>query len=193
VAQVAAVIGREFSFDLLAAVIPPADESLEAALIRLIEAGLILPHGAIPRLRYTFRHALIRDVAYSTLLRDRRRQLHAQVAEALEHRPEQAESAPELLAQHYTLAGLNEPAVRHLLAAGKRALRTSAYREAASHLKKGVELLEYLPEGTLRRQLRAELKAALALVRDASRGYGHMFQSVFAGWRSPGSPFEWHG
>jgi predicted ATPase len=190
VAQVAAVIGREFSFDLLAAVIPSSNGSLEAALVRLVEAGLISPHGAIPRLRYTFKHALIRDVAYSTLLRDRRRQVHAQVAEALEHFPEQVESVPELLAQHYTLAGMTEPAVRHLLRAGQRAFRSSAYREAASHLRKGIELLEGLPEGALRKRLQADLKATLALVRDASRGYGHMFQSAFAGWRNPGSPFE---
>jgi class 3 adenylate cyclase len=192
VAQVAAVIGREFSFDLLAAVITPANGSLEDALIRLADAGLISPQGAIPRSRYAFRHALIRDVAYSTLLRDRRRQLHAQVAEALEQVPEQVGSVPELLAQHYTLAGLTEPAVRHLLAAGQRALRASAYREAALHLRKGIELLESLPEGALRKRLQAELKATLALVRDSSKGYGHAFQSAFAGWRNPRSPFEGH-
>jgi predicted ATPase len=187
---VAAVIGREFSFDLLAAVITTANGTLEDALIRLTEAGLILPHGAIPRSHYAFRHALIRDVAYSTLLRDRRRQLHAQVAEALEQIPGQAESVPELLAQHYALAGLTEPAVRHLLAAGQRALRASAYREAALHLRKGIELLESLPEGATRKRLQADLKATLALARDGSKGYGHIFQSAFAGWRNPGSPFE---
>jgi class 3 adenylate cyclase len=190
VAQVAAVIGREFSFDLIAAVIPSSNGSLEAALVRLVEAGLISPRGSSPRLQYTFKHALIRDVAYSTLLRDRRRRLHAQVAEALEHSPEQVESVPELLAQHYALAGMTEPAVRHFLAAAKRAYRASAFREAASHLRRGIELLEHLPEGALRKRLQMDLKATLALVRDASKGYGHMLQSVFASWRNPGSPFE---
>jgi predicted ATPase len=118
------------------------------------------------------------------LLRDKRRQLHAQIAKALhQHFPDQAEAVPELLAQHYMFAGLVEPAVRHLLVAARRAFRASAYHEATSHLRKGLDLIERLPEGSARTRFRIDLKATLSLVRDASRGYGHMFQPVFTTWR----------
>ncbi|HYZ23423.1 MAG TPA: AAA family ATPase, partial [Rhodopila sp.] len=182
VAQIAAVIGREFSFDLLTAVAGGPEAALEGALVRLVEAGLVSPHGTTPRADYAFRHSLIRDVAYSMQLRDRRRQLHAQVAETMrQHFPDQA--APELLARHYMLAGLIGPAVRYLLLAAQRAFTASAYHEATNHLRKGFELIEHLPEGPLRTRFQLDLKATLSLVRDASRGYGHMFQPVFTTWR----------
>ena len=133
---------------------------------------------------YAFNHMLIRDVAYSMLLRDRRRQLHERVAGGLRrHCMEQGDAAPELLAHHYALAGLIEPAVRYWLLAGRRALRMSAYREADRHLRKGIALLDRIPEGDRRAHLASELKSALNMVHDAAKGYGHAFQSVFAAWR----------
>jgi class 3 adenylate cyclase len=183
VAQIGAVIGREFYFDLLMAVAPLTETALVDALARLTEAELIFPYGATLRTGYAFKHTMIRDVAYSTLLRDRRQQLHAKIAEMLrQHFPEQVDSAPELLAQHYTLAGLIEPAVRHWLAAGQRAFRASAHQEAVSHLRKGTELLERLPQGALRARLTVDLRANLGLVRSAAKGYSHTFQSVFDAW-----------
>jgi len=189
VMQVAAVIGREFSFEILAAVSNMAEGALLDALAGLCEAGLITPTGADVQVGYAFRHALIRDVAHSMLLRNQRRQLHGRVADALQRRSNEGreESAPEILAHHYTLAEMFEPAVRHWLAAGLRAFRMAAYREADSHLHKGLKLLERLPEGGPRARLSLELRAAVGLVRDGSKGYGHAFQSTFAAWRGGGT------
>jgi predicted ATPase len=184
VIRVAAVIGHEFTFEILAAVSNVAEGALLDALACLCRAGLIVPTRADAQQGYAFRHALIRDVAHSMLLRDRRRQLHETVADVLQRRSiEGQESAPEILAHHYTLAEMNEPAVRHWLAAGLRAFWVAAYREADSHLRRGLKLLERLPEGGPRARLSAELHAAVGLVRDGAKGYGHAFQSTFAVWR----------
>jgi predicted ATPase len=96
---------------------------------------------------------------------------------------EQGDAVPELLARHYALAGLIEPAVRYWLLAGRRAFRIAAYREADRHLQKGIALLDRIPEGGRRAHLASELKSALSLVHDAAKGYGYPFQSVFAAWR----------
>ncbi len=188
VIQLAAVIGREFTFEKLAAVSNVAEGALADALAGLCEAGLISPTGADAQVGYAFRHALIRDVAHSMLLRDQRRQLHGRVADVLQRRSDEGreETAPEILAHHYTLAEMIEPAVRHWLAAGLRAFRMAAHREADSHLCRGLKLLERLPEGVPRARLGLELKAAAGLVRDGSNGYGHAFQSTFAAWRGAG-------
>jgi predicted ATPase len=187
VIQVAAVIGREFTFEILAAVANVAEGALLDSLAGLCEAGLIvLTHAGVQQ-GYAFRHALIRDVAHSMLLRDRRRQLHGLVADVLQRRANEGlESAPEILAHHYALAEMIEPAVRHWLAAGLRAFRVAAYREADSHLRRGLKLLERLPEGGPRARLSLELQAAVGLVRDGAKGYGHAFQSTFAVWQGGG-------
>jgi predicted ATPase len=187
VIQVAAVIGREFTFEILAAVANVAEGALLDSLAGLCEAGLIvLTHAGVQQ-GYAFRHALIRDVAHSMLLRDRRRQLHGIVADVLQRRANEGlESAPEILAHHYALAEMIEPAVRHWLAAGLRAFRVAAYREADSHLRRGLKLLERLPEGGPRARLSLELQAAVGLVRDGAKGYGHAFQSTFAVWQGGG-------
>ena len=113
VAQIGAAIGREFSHALLAAVIPKPEADLRSALDRLIEAGLLFRQGVPPHATYLFKHALVQDAAYGTLLREPRRALHARIAETLEGQfAEIAESQPELLARHCTEAGLIEKAVR---------------------------------------------------------------------------------
>jgi class 3 adenylate cyclase len=187
VVQAAAVIGREFPLELLAGVTRLSEQPLLDALAKLSEARLMCRSSSALSESYAFSHMLIRDVAYSMLLRDRRRQLHHRVAEVLRGRcKEQGDAAPELLAHHYALAGLIEPAVRYWLLAGRRAFRMAAYREADRHLRKGIALLDRIPEGGRRAHFASELKSALSLVRDAAKGYGHPFQSVFAAWRGGG-------
>jgi class 3 adenylate cyclase len=184
VVQAAAVIGREFTLELLAGVTRLSERPLMDALAKLCEARLMCRSASAWPESYAFNHMLIRDVAYSMLLRDRRRRLHQRVAEVLRGRcMEQGDAAPELLAHHYALSGLIEPAVRYWLLAGRRAFRMATYREADRHLRKGIELLDQIPEGVRRAHLAAELKSTLSLVRDATKGYGHAFQSVFAAWR----------
>ena len=115
--------------------------------------------------------------------------MHQRIAEVLGGRyMEQNDAPPELLAHHYALAGLVEPAVRYWLLAGRRAFRMAAYREADRHVRKGIALLDRIPEGFRRTHLASELKSALSLVRDGARGYGHAFQSVFAAWRGSDNP-----
>lgn len=146
VAQVGAAIGREFSYDLLAAVARRPEGELQSALHQLSEAGLMLRRGTPPRATFAFKHALVQDAAYSTLLRARRQDLHARIAEALEAQfPDAVETQPELLAFHYAEAGLHEPAIGYWQRAGERALQRSANREATSHFRRGLELLEKLP------------------------------------------------
>src|SRR5262245_51286621 len=135
VAQIGAVIGREFSHALLAAVAPVSADLLRDALEQLVNSELVFRRGMPPEATYTFKHALVQDAAYQSLLKSRRQQLHARIAEELgRHFPDLAKSQPELLAQHLTDAGLAERAIDYWFAAGERALRTSANVEAIKHL-----------------------------------------------------------
>ena len=147
VAQLAATLGRTFSHELLAAVSPLKGEKLEDALSQLLNAGLIYRHGLPPEVTYEFKHALVQDVAYQSLLKGKRLQFHKRIAQALEERfPETAETKPELLAHHFTEAGLDERAVEYWQRAGQRASERSANLEAIAHLTKGLELIKGLPE-----------------------------------------------
>ena len=164
VVQAAAVIGREFTLGLLAGVTRLPEQLLLDALARLSEARLICRSSSARPESYAFTHMLIRDVAYGMLLLDRRRQLHQRIAEVLRWPcMEQGAAAPELLAHHYALAGLIEPAVRYWLLAGRRAFRMAAYREADRHLRKGIALLDRIPEGGRRAHFASELKSNLSL------------------------------
>jgi predicted ATPase len=146
VAQIGAVIGREFSYRLLASVAGYPDAELAAALERLAGSELIFARGAPPHATYRFKHALVRDAAYASLLRARRQQLHAVIARSLESDSEDtAEHQPELLAQHYTEAGLDEQAVSWWRRAGELAIRRSANIEAIHHLDKALEVLGRRP------------------------------------------------
>jgi predicted ATPase len=139
VAQIGSAIGREFSHPILAAVVRQQEAELVAALDRLIQAGLLFRQGVPPHATYLFKHALVQDAAYSTLLREPRRALHARIAEAIENRfPDTAESQPELLARHYTDAGLIEKAARMWGKAGQRSLERSALMEAVEQLKRAL-------------------------------------------------------
>jgi len=146
VAQIGAAIGREFSHPLLAAVVRKPEAELRSALDRLITAGLLFRQGLPPHATYLFKHALVQDAAYGTLLREPRRALHARIAETLEGQfADIAESQPELLARHYTEAGLIEKAVSFWRTAGQRSLARSALLEGAEQLKRALDQIATLP------------------------------------------------
>jgi class 3 adenylate cyclase/predicted ATPase/ABC-type transport system involved in cytochrome c biogenesis ATPase subunit len=145
IAQIGAAIGREFSYPLLRAVAGRDEPALRAALAQLEEAELLFRSGMPPNERYTFKHALVQDTAYETLLRSRRQILHGQIADALRGEFAAAAAAePELVAHHLTQAGLDEPAIEWWGKAGDQALRRSAFKEAAAHLGKAIELADKL-------------------------------------------------
>jgi tetratricopeptide (TPR) repeat protein len=162
VAQIGAVVGREFSFELLSAVAGMPKERLSDALAQLVQSELIFQRGEIPQAVYTFKHALVRDAAYAGLLKTRRAQLHAAIAVVIEERfPEIVDAQPETLAHHLTVAGLNERAAHYWLKAGMSAARRSANPEAIAHLQRGIEAVRLLPD--MPTKLRTELDFQLAL------------------------------
>jgi len=145
VAQIGAAIGREFSYPLLRAVAGRDEPALRMALTQLEEAELLFRTGAPPNARYTFKHALVQDTAYETLLRSRRQILHRQIADVLRGEfPAVAAAEPELVAHHFTQAGLDQPAIEWWGKAGDQAVRRSAFKEAAAHLGKAIELADKL-------------------------------------------------
>ena len=146
VAQIAAVIGRQFAFALLDAVAPKHGAELETALAKLVAAGIVFPEGRGPERSFSFKHALVRDAAYESLLLGRRREWHQRIALALEERfPELAANEPELLAQHFGEAGLIDRACDYRMRAGDRALSRSAYQEALAHFSAGLKLADTSP------------------------------------------------
>jgi predicted ATPase/class 3 adenylate cyclase len=162
VAQIGAVIGREFSHALLAAVARKPEAALESALDRLNDTGLLFRQGVPPYATYLFKHALVQDAAYGTLLRERRRALHAQIAETLEGQfAEIAESQPELLARHCTEAGLIEKAASLWGKAGQRSLERSALAEAAEQITRALNLIATLPGSPALRREQIKLQVAL--------------------------------
>jgi predicted ATPase len=162
VAQIGAVIGREFSHALLAAVAQMPESDLRSALNRLIEAGLLFRQGVAPHATYLFKHALVQDAAYSTLLREPSRQLHARVAQILESQfAEIAEKQPELLARHCTEAGLVANAARQWGKAGQRSINRSALLEAVEQLTRALAQIERLPPTPTLRREQIELQVAL--------------------------------
>src|SRR5215831_18181462 len=145
IAQIGAAIGREFSYPLLRAVADRDERALRAGLVQLEEAELLFRSGMLPDARYTFKHALVQDTAYETLLKSRRQILHRQIADALRGEfPVVAVAEPELVAHHLTQAGLDEPAIEWWGKAGDQAIRRSAFKEAAAHLGKAIELADRL-------------------------------------------------
>jgi predicted ATPase len=173
VAQLAATLGREFSYELLHAVAPLEESSLQAALRQLGDAEFLYQRGLTPEASYTFRHALIQETAYQSLLKSRRREVHEQIARVLEERfSEVAEKQPERIAHHYTEANLNQKAIGYWQRAGQRAVERSANLEAIHHLDKGLELLRTLPETPERNQQELSLRMPRTSALIASQGYG---------------------
>ena len=162
-AQIGAAIGREFSHVLLAAVAGKPEAELTLALDRLAQSGLLLRQGVPPHASYLFKHALVQDTAYGTLLREPRRALHARIADVLESQfTDIAESQPELLARHYTEAGQVEKAAAFWGKAGQRSLARSALVEATEQLRRALDLIATLPGTPARR--REEIKLQVALI-----------------------------
>jgi predicted ATPase len=173
VAQLGATIGRTFAYELLQVVSPLDDATLQHSLRQLVEAELVYQRGVPPQATYTFKHALIQDAAYQSLLRSTRQQYHQRLAQVLAERfPEMIETQPELLAHHYTEAGLSALAVVYWQRAGKRASERSAYMEAISHLRKGLAVLQMLPDTPARLQQELALQTMLGPALIATEGYG---------------------
>jgi predicted ATPase/class 3 adenylate cyclase len=171
-AQIAAAIGREFSHTLLASVVHQPEAELESTLDRLIAAGLLFRRGMPSHATYLFKHALVQDAAYGTLLRETRRQLHGRIAKALEdYFPGTVETQPELIAHHCAQAGLNRKAIEYLGMAGQRAIERSSNPEAIGHLKRALELLHSLPADPEHAQVALKLEVMLAQAMIASKGY----------------------
>lgn len=174
-AQLGAAIGREFSYALIRAVSPWDEDLLQDGLAQLVRAEFLYQQGVAPRATYRFKHALIQDAAYQSLLKSTRQQHHQHIAAALEAGfPEIVETRPELIAQHYTEAGLIEQAVPYWHAAGRRALRVYANLEATNHAKRGLELLAKLPDSPDR----AKRELALQLVLGPSVSFVQGPQAV---------------
>src|SRR5262249_27160558 len=158
IAQLGATIGRQFSYELLHKISQLDGLTLQRELGRLVEAELVYQRGQPPQATYTFKHALIQDAAYESLLKSTRQQYHQRIAQVLETQfPETTETQPELLAHHYTEAGLTEKAVHYWYQAGQRASERSAHLEAIIHLRQGLALLETLPETSERRQREVDM------------------------------------
>jgi predicted ATPase len=172
VAQIGAAIGREFSHALLASVSHSTDAELRSALDRLIHAGLLFRQGVPPYATYLFKHALVQDAAYATLLREPRRALHARIAETLERQfAETADSHPELVAHHCTEAGLIEKAAGLWGKAGKRSLARSALVEGAVQLTRGLAQIGALPTTAALRREQIKLQVALANALMHTKGF----------------------
>jgi predicted ATPase/class 3 adenylate cyclase len=170
-AQIGAVVGREFSYELLSTVAGLPKEKLEEALAELVRSELVFCRGQVPQAVYTFKHALVRDAAYSGLLKSRRAGLHATIADAFEQRfPEIVEAQPETLAHHLTEAGLFEKAEAYWLQAGKKAALRSANLEAIAHLERGIEASGHLPDGGRKDRLELDFQFAQGTCLIATQG-----------------------
>jgi predicted ATPase len=171
VAQLGATIGRTFAYDLVQAVASLDAATLEGALGQLVAAEVVMQRGLAPQATYTFKHALIQDAAYESLLRSTRQQYHQRIAQVLIERfPETAEMQPELLAHHYTEAGLAAHAIPYWQRAGQQALQRSANLEAVQHVTKGLEMLTILPETPTLAQQELDLQIALGSALMATKG-----------------------
>jgi class 3 adenylate cyclase/tetratricopeptide (TPR) repeat protein len=180
IAQIAAAIGREFSYDLLSAVSGRDEPALNEALAQLEEAELVFRSGEPPVATYSFKHALVRDTAYDSLLKSRRQILHRRIAETLRDRfPATAASEPAVVAHHFTQGGLAGTAAEWWGKAGEQAQGRAAYVEAAAHLTTALHLAEQLTEGPAQRSLRLRVLVAYANVLMVSKGY-HAPETVAA-------------
>jgi class 3 adenylate cyclase/predicted ATPase len=172
VAQLGAVLGREFAYELIRAVAPMDDAAVQQGLAQLVDAELLYQRGSPQQTQYLFKHALIQETAYQSLLKSTRQHYHQRSAQVLATQfPEIIETQPELVARHYTEAGLTEQAIPHWQRAGQQALQRSANPEAIQHLTRSLALLATLPETPARVQQELDLQMALAPALMASKGY----------------------
>ena len=196
IAQLAATLGREFSYELIEAVSPMPEAELRKGLAELVRAELLFQHGVLPNARYTFKHALIRDAAYQSLLKSRRREYHEQIARTLAERfSDIRDIHPELLAHHFTQAELTEDALTYWHLAGRRAIGRSAGEEAIRHLQAGVALLDRLPDTPQRNRHELAFQTALGAPLMVARGYAapeveHAYRRALALCERVGGPAE---
>ncbi|HME86172.1 MAG TPA: adenylate/guanylate cyclase domain-containing protein [Roseiarcus sp.] len=173
IAQIGAAIAREFSYPLLHAVVGRDEATLRASLAQLEDSELVFRHGTPPDARYSFKHALVQDTAYESLLKSRRQILHQKIAETLrEIFPDVVAAEPELLAHHFTQAGLTAPAIEYWGKAGDLALRRSAFKEAIAHLGKAIEMTEALAGETERPGGKLKLQVSYGNAMILARGHG---------------------
>ncbi|MBV8133872.1 MAG: AAA family ATPase [Alphaproteobacteria bacterium] len=172
VAQIGAAIGRQFSYALLRAVSRLPEDELQAALARLVASELVFQRGTPPDAVYSFKHALVQDAAHGSLLRGPRQALHRRIAEALEQRsPDLVETRPEILAHHYGEAAMPDKAITYWHLAGKSSATKSAVREAIAQLRRGLGLLDGLPETRERQLLELDIHITLISALMAGKGY----------------------
>ena len=172
VAQLGAVIGRQFSYALIQAVSELDDVTLQRELGRLLEAELLYQYGELPQASYVFKHTMIQEAAYQSLLKTTQQQVHKRIVEVLADQfPKIVRTQPELLAHHATEAGLTDKAVRYWHQAGQHALQRSANVEAVAHFRRGLSLLEMLSSTPERQQSERELQAALAPALITTQGF----------------------
>jgi tetratricopeptide (TPR) repeat protein len=172
VAQLAATLGREFSYAQLNAVAYVDEPVLVQSLEQLVDAQLVYQDGEPPRATYTFKHALLQEAAYQSLLRSTRLRHHQRIARTFETQfPDVAASQPELLAHHWAAAGMHARAIPYWQRAGMRAMHGSAHAEAVAHLTRGVEALANMEEGPERNRIELQLQASLGTAFTATRGH----------------------
>ena len=170
--QLGATLGREFTYALLQAVAPWDETTVRQGLQQLVAAEFVYQQGLPPQATYVFKHALIQEAAYQSLLKSTRQQYHQRIAQVLEAPfAETMETQPEVLAYHYTEAGLSEYALPYWQRAGARATARSAYVEAIGHLTAGLAVLEALPETPERTLHELHLQVALGTALTAPRGF----------------------
>ncbi|MFY9969771.1 MAG: adenylate/guanylate cyclase domain-containing protein [Roseiarcus sp.] len=173
IAQIGAAIGREFSYPLLNAVVGRDEPTLRAALAQLEDSELVFRSGDPPAARYIFKHALVQDTAYESLLKSRRQILHQKIAETLREKfADVVEAEPELLARHFTQAGLTASAIEYWGKAGDLALRRSAFKEAIAHLGKAIEMTEALTASAEKTSGRLRLHVSFGNAMIAAHGHG---------------------
>ncbi|MBK6518059.1 MAG: AAA family ATPase [Polyangiaceae bacterium] len=172
-AQLAATLGRDFDYDLLRAVATASDEELARDLRALVESELLYQRGTVPRARFTFKHILVQEAAYESLLKNARKDAHTKISSALvELRPELCASQPEVLAHHRAGAGQHLEAAGDLLRAGQHALQRSANVESITHLRRAIELCEAAPPSRARAAVESTLHTFLGVPLMMTKGYG---------------------
>jgi tetratricopeptide (TPR) repeat protein len=172
IAQIGAAIGREFNYELIAAVAPMPQAQLKEALSQLTDSGLSFRRGTPPEAIYSFKHALVQDAAYDSLLKSKRQALHGKIARAIEERfPNIKDAEPEVLAHHLSVAGKTEAAVPLWQKAGELSLTRMAVAEAVSHLNKGLELIDALPKSGKRKAAELSFHISLGIAWTWLRGW----------------------
>ena len=174
VAQIGAAVGRIFSLELIRVLVDKPTEVVDQALEQLVEAEIVIKRGSVPELTYIFKHALVQEAAYESMLRSTRRQLHGRIADILlQDFPTQVQDRPDLLAHHYTSAGLYDQGFRYWFEASRHALGHFAHKEVAAHLNRGLEIADKLSDDSELRAMEFEMRSMLGSALMVLKGPGH--------------------